>query len=577
MKKVFAVVASIAMFALSMTSCQKDESVLKFKATIERGDTKTSLNAVNADNEHPITWDAEDEIKVWGNSTTNGYYFVTQQSGNSVEFTTTESTGNLGNSTSFEAGYPADMWETGIGNHLVNLPTERVYRENNIYKFPMYATSNNTSLEFKNVCGVLKIQLPQINKQINGIAIYASSAIAGEFSVSMLNGVPFLTEVAGADELEMQFNEPVDLTNGKYFYIYLPSSSDLGQTNGFTGFEMMFFATDGTYAVARANAGIVIERSKITTVNLGGIQFDQQVETSNNYFSVSPTLKVDISQGNLQYVTTSRTWRFAPHQYDFIGAKETNENYHVIDMFARSSSENDYGLMHGLDNNSSITITSINGDFRDWGALMSSESTPWRTLSHSEWNYLFGQRDGHERLCGAIELDLSYEDADIVPYDVPDYDYVWDMIKIYNVRGFILLPDGSEATIPSASSPISVAALNTFLTTNNAVFIPMVYAYQYGHILYPTAHGVYWNSNMQYGTNHNTNDGHFGQTNSAYWDDYEGGFFPFYAVEKIDVTDPRMFSYFSVRLVRNAMHMNAEGHWVYTHSDFVPSAKSRKK
>jgi len=36
-------------------------------------------------------------------------------------------------------------------------------------------------------------------------------------------------------------------------------------------------------------------------------------------FSVSATKKVCFSQGNLQYQGSTNSWRFATHQYDFIG------------------------------------------------------------------------------------------------------------------------------------------------------------------------------------------------------------------------------------------------------------------
>lgn len=37
-------------------------------------------------------------------------------------------------------------------------------------------------------------------------------------------------------------------------------------------------------------------------------------------FSVSATKKVHFSQGNLQYQASTKTWRFAEHQYDYIGS-----------------------------------------------------------------------------------------------------------------------------------------------------------------------------------------------------------------------------------------------------------------
>ena len=38
-------------------------------------------------------------------------------------------------------------------------------------------------------------------------------------------------------------------------------------------------------------------------------------------FSVSATQQVHFSQGNLQYQASTNTWRFAEHQYDYVGTQ----------------------------------------------------------------------------------------------------------------------------------------------------------------------------------------------------------------------------------------------------------------
>lgn len=60
----------------------------------------------------------------------------------------------------------------------------------------------------------------------------------------------------------------------------------------------------------------------------------------NGKFSISPTEKVVFSKGNLQYCPATKLWRFANHQWEYVGkANEINsesefDNYHGwIDMF----------------------------------------------------------------------------------------------------------------------------------------------------------------------------------------------------------------------------------------------------
>ena len=43
-------------------------------------------------------------------------------------------------------------------------------------------------------------------------------------------------------------------------------------------------------------------------------------------FSVSATRQVRFSQGNLQYQASTNTWRFAEHQYDYVGT-QTADRY----------------------------------------------------------------------------------------------------------------------------------------------------------------------------------------------------------------------------------------------------------
>lgn len=136
-------------------------------------------------------------------------------------------------------------------------------------------------------------------------------------------------------------------------------------------------------------------------------------------FSVSSTKKVFFSQGNLQatYSGSAWTWAFAEHQWDYIGNAAGNtkvtasspfvsENA-TVDLFGwvgESSSWDDvnkYGITSsdssalekadGYGNGSSDELKS------DWGKLAitnggNTANFGWRTLSHTEWLYLFNYR-----------------------------------------------------------------------------------------------------------------------------------------------------------------------------------------
>ena len=105
-----------------------------------------------------------------------------------------------------------------------------------------------------------------------------------------------------------------------------------------------------------------------------------------NKFAVAEGKYVAFSSGNLQYQASTDTWRFAKHQYDYIG--DANSNISVtytgwIDLFG-----------WGTGNHPTQSSTDFNNDypvFVDWGTNRIGDDAPntWRTLTCDEWAYLF--------------------------------------------------------------------------------------------------------------------------------------------------------------------------------------------
>ena len=107
-------------------------------------------------------------------------------------------------------------------------------------------------------------------------------------------------------------------------------------------------------------------------------------------FSVSATKQVHFSQGNLQYQASTKTWRFAEHQYDYVGSdnRSISSTYSGwIDLFG-----------WGTGSNPTLSSTSYMdyGTFVDWGSNPISNGgntvNQWRTLTIAEWNYLLNTR-----------------------------------------------------------------------------------------------------------------------------------------------------------------------------------------
>ena len=136
-------------------------------------------------------------------------------------------------------------------------------------------------------------------------------------------------------------------------------------------------------------------------------QYTQAGSVLPGKFSVGPNQQVMFSAGNLQYQVSSATYRFAEHQYDVLSKWNQDNSYaDWIDLFSWGTSDDP-------------TSVSYAPTFVDWGthAISNGGNTPnmWRTLTGSEWNYLFERRPNASNLRGQATVN--------------------------NVHGYILLPD----------------------------------------------------------------------------------------------------------------------------------------
>lgn len=105
--------------------------------------------------------------------------------------------------------------------------------------------------------------------------------------------------------------------------------------------------------------------------------------------------QVWLSRGNLQYQASSGQWRFAPHQYSYLGDANTTIGDTLggwIDLF---------GWGTGL--NPCDTSTQMDYyQFHDWGSNLEGN---WRTLTIGEWKYILSERPGADSLCSTGSVD----------------------------------------------------------------------------------------------------------------------------------------------------------------------------
>ena len=119
--------------------------------------------------------------------------------------------------------------------------------------------------------------------------------------------------------------------------------------------------------------------------------------------------QVQFSQGNLQYRASTRTWRFAKHQYDVVGDATAGN---VYENGVKSNNEaigNDYdgwidlfGWGTGSTPTLSATDTQLYLTYHEWGnnTIQTTTRTGWRTLTNKEYVYLVHDRANAAMLFG---------------------------------------------------------------------------------------------------------------------------------------------------------------------------------
>lgn len=159
---------------------------------------------------------------------------------------------------------------------------------------------------------------------------------------------------------------------------------------------------------------------------------------SHSKFSVSKTKQVSFSQGNLRYQASTKTWRFAEHQYDCVGdsnryVSSTNKGW--IDLFGWGTS----GWDSGANGYQPWFTSNVAGDYypggeswislvgiyakADWGynPIANGGGRPllgsWRTLSSEEWLYLLVGRTDASNKYGVAIIDNQYTGLVILPDD----------------------------------------------------------------------------------------------------------------------------------------------------------------
>ena len=378
-----------------LAGCKREYGTVTLGANIDNGrDAKVYIDDLTP------CWHNNDLVRVNNQTCTTSAAL-----GSSAQIT------NVEGSSHYRAIYPADIvGDVDISSSstiAVTLPQEQMYevdsRGDQKVKVPMGAYSSSESLTFHNLCPLIKVVVS--NRMDNDfdlgrITVAAATAYLSGLCSASVTGSPndhigSMVTSSASHDVSLVFTDGNRPTIGRgdrdtyVYYIIAPAFDEDAVT-------ITLYATSGQYATFEKRA--TLRHNRLAEVSLTVEQWNGTVPPDPpsingvlpGVFSVSAMQQVHFSQGNLQYRASTNTWRFAEHQYDYVGGANSNI----------SSAYSGWIDLFGWGTGSNPTLSSTNytdySTFVDWGsnAIINGGNAvnQWRTLTQSEWYYLLYSR-----------------------------------------------------------------------------------------------------------------------------------------------------------------------------------------
>ncbi len=245
-----------------------------------------------------------------------------------------------------------------------------------------------------------------------------------------------------------------------------------------TNYQFTNWTEGGTVVFTQANYTFTVNSNRTLVANFtynGGGSAPQGA--INGKFTIDGSGgKVYFSQGNLQYIGSSQTWKFADHQWDVLGTTTgqnstsqtvdrdlfgwgtsgwNNGNTYYRPWDTNNSSASSYGPIGQYD----LTGSYANADWGVYNPISNggNQANQWRTLTQPEWAYVFNTR--------ITSSGIRYAKA-----------------NVNDVNGVILLPDDWSSdtySLNNTNSSDASYSSNTISATQwstleqaGAVFLP---------------------------------------------------------------------------------------------------------
>ena len=262
---IFAALAAIALISCDrrldvQEQPQTEESASVFTASTESPATKTALEQDGE--QYNVNWQDGDRITIVDAAPNVGVYTTTSTT-TQGSFTYVPESGSEAVTDPYKAWYPAGIYNGGTPA----LPPTQEYIAGNISGSPMYAESGTTDLAFKNIAGIIRLNISttQSDKKVRRIELSANQGMSGTITnAATLASSEYVATVSGTAGVTLDCGEGGVAIGAEAtaFHIAVPA-------NTYTGLTITVVTTDGEVQTRTAKSGIDITRSCITTITLG--------------------------------------------------------------------------------------------------------------------------------------------------------------------------------------------------------------------------------------------------------------------------------------------------------------------
>jgi len=325
---------------MAFTECSTDNNIshidaeqsMIFNARLEdNSETKTVLQSDGS-----ILWSPSDAINLFYGSSVSGKFTSTNtENASAVEFAGTLKNYKNNGKDSFWAVYPYSKDVSCDGESItLTLPYEQIATGGTFSDnlFISIAKSNDTNLNFYNLCGGIKFQVPQ--QGIKSVTLRGSNneILAGTIKVKMdVDGKPYVEEITnGVDSLVLIAPNKGTFNVDEYYYmVALPTSLESGYTLTFNKSAISASVTSESY--------VQIKRSKwgeISKEFVSNITFKNCVVFYCSSFGSSVRIYSDAEHTSYERISLSKGYNVIDDvKYGFsIGPRSNGDFIKEIDL-----------------------------------------------------------------------------------------------------------------------------------------------------------------------------------------------------------------------------------------------------